>query len=92
MKVRSIESPEEEKAGKKRYVFFCPGCKCGHAFRTPDWQFNGDLEHPTILPSILHTGGPETPVCHVYVRDGMVQFLPDCGHALKGQTVPLEDF
>jgi len=31
-------------------------------------------------------------VCHSYVRDGMIQFLPDCTHKLAGQTVPLSEF
>lgn len=31
-------------------------------------------------------------VCHSFVRDGMIQFLNDCTHELKGQTVPLEPF
>jgi hypothetical protein len=26
-------------------------------------------------------------VCHSFVRDGQIQFLGDCTHALKGQTV-----
>lgn len=30
--------------------------------------------------------------CHSFVRDGMVQFLSDCTHALAGQTVPLGDW
>ena len=27
--------------------------------------------------------------CHSYVRDGRIQFLSDCTHALAGQTVDL---
>lgn len=27
--------------------------------------------------------------CHSFVRDGQIQFLADCTHALAGQTVPL---
>jgi len=27
--------------------------------------------------------------CHSFVRDGQIQFLPDCTHELAGQTVPL---
>lgn len=30
-------------------------------------------------------------VCHSFVRDGQIQYLTDCTHALAGQTVPLED-
>lgn len=28
-------------------------------------------------------------VCHSFVRDGQIQFLGDCTHALAGKTVPL---
>jgi uncharacterized protein DUF6527 len=31
---------------------------------------------------------PKT-VCHSFVRDGAIEFLGDCTHILKGQTVPL---
>lgn len=31
-------------------------------------------------------------VCHSFVREGQIQFLGDCTHALAGQTVPLRDF
>ncbi len=30
--------------------------------------------------------------CHSFVRDGAIQFLDDCSHALAGQTVDLPDF
>lgn len=30
-------------------------------------------------------------VCHSYVRDGRIQFLGDCTHALAGQTVDLTE-
>lgn len=30
-------------------------------------------------------------VCHSWVRDGMIEFLGDCTHALAGQTVPLPE-
>lgn len=41
---------------------------------------------------------PEDPVsfrcgvCHSFVRDGQIQFLDDCTHALAGQTVPLPEW
>jgi hypothetical protein len=31
-------------------------------------------------------------VCHSYVTNGRIQFLPDCTHALAGQTVDLPDW
>lgn len=30
--------------------------------------------------------------CHSFVRDGRIQFLDDCTHALAGQTVDLPEF
>jgi Family of unknown function (DUF6527) len=31
-------------------------------------------------------------VCHSFVRDGAIQFLSDCTHALAGQTVDLPEW
>jgi len=96
-----------------KFIFFCPGCKCGHGFKTtppePQWTFNGDMEKPTVRASILVRSGkyPKEPfkfdqegnvvgyekaVCHSFITDGMIQFMDDCTHELKGKTVPLEDF
>jgi len=73
------------------HMIFCPGCKSGHLF-DHRWHFNGDLEKPTFDGSMLvNASDPETR-CHSYVRDGMIQFVTDCAHELKGQTVALEDF
>jgi hypothetical protein len=30
--------------------------------------------------------------CHSFVTDGRIHFLPDCTHALVGQTVPLAEW
>jgi hypothetical protein len=30
--------------------------------------------------------------CHSYVTDGRIEFLGDCSHELRGQTVDLPDF
>lgn len=36
---------------------------------------------------------PERPlVCHSFVRNGKIEFLGDCTHALAGKTVPLQPF
>lgn len=81
----------------ERWVVFCPACRCGHGV-TSGWTFNGDMERPTFSPSLLVTwegfeDGKETKkICHSFVRDGKIQFLNDCTHALAGQTVPLEAF
>lgn len=79
--------------------FRCPGCGKLHSVvdgaRTelkPAGWFNGDLVKPTIEPSILTTTGPtdRPSTCHLYVRGGWCEFLPDCTHARAGERVPLE--
>lgn len=78
------------------YMIFCPACNCGHIFYTKHdknhWTFdNGDLKNPTFNPSMLvnanKTGDQKR--CHSFVRNGKIQFLNDCEHELKGQTVDL---
>lgn len=70
------------------------------------WSFNNDLDKPTFKPSIyLRTGKYADPkwippddspywnvICHSFVVAGNIQFLTDCTHKLKGQTVELPDF
>lgn len=73
--------------------FWCEGCKTHHRIVTPRWGFNGDVERPTFTPSVLVTyeeGEKFTPKrCHSFVTDGRIQYLDDCTHELKGQTVDL---
>ena len=75
-------------------AFECPACGCCHFIRQPAWSFNGNYEHPTITPSILvnaDRNNPNTPRCHSFVKDGFIQFLDDCSHNMKGQTLELPD-
>jgi hypothetical protein len=56
------------------------------------WTWNGDIEKPTLRPSILtHMGCDGQVVCHSWVNDGQAQFLSDCTHEFRGQTVDLLD-
>lgn len=85
----------------ERLLFHCPGCNWLHVVNTagdrPVWTWNGDLVKPTFSPSLLywiavHPEEPETfpeQRCHSFIRDGKIQFLDDCTHKLKGQTVPI---
>jgi hypothetical protein len=57
-------------------AFDCPGCGHWHSFCV--------------------AGGKQVWTwnatrCHLFVRDGKIQFLPDCHHALAGQVVDLPD-
>ena len=67
------------------------------------WSFNGDVDRPTFSPSINYkVNTPDmgehyqphiwSTICHHFVRDGRIEFLSDCTHAFKGQTVDLPDF
>ena len=84
--------------------FCCPGCGCHHRIPTrpipadrggnhPKWTFNGDLDRPTLSPSIKATMrmGDKTLVCHSFVREGRIQFCGDSTHRLAGQTVELDE-
>ena len=58
------------------------------------WSWNGDVDRPTLKPSILSHGTNEdgTPWrCHSFVNDGVVQFLEDCSHELGGHSVPMPE-
>lgn len=69
----------------------------------PRWTWNEDAERPTFSPSILVTypANPDADDdfkewrterrCHSFVRDGRIQYLGDCTHALAGQTVDLPE-
>ena len=80
-----------------KFLFHCPGCKRVHGFysgriQEPNWQFDGNLDKPTIYPSILVNKDDPNTRCHSFVSNGMIQFLADCWHDLKNQTVALPDF
>lgn len=92
---------KDEKGEHYGLSFMCPGCNDVHCIPTKPhprgWSFNGDFARPTIVPSIhVHPSKNEDgtiviPRCHSYVRDGRIQFLGDCDHALAGQTVDLPE-
>lgn len=90
------------------YSFRCPACQITHGFVVSTdamlrgWDFNGDIERPTVWPDISgacprrDSDGrfiyePPWVHCHLFLRDGILEFWPDCSHALAGQSVPLPD-
>lgn len=67
------------------------------------WKFDGNLQAPTFSPSInykvntpdmgdYYQPNVKSTTCHHFVRAGNIQFLGDCTHEMRGQTVPLPDF
>jgi hypothetical protein len=93
-KLRSLEG--------NKVAFWCPGCNQAHAINIGrnGWMWNLDTEHPTFSPSVLVTYAGEDAStneappsrCHSFVREGKIEFLSDCTHALRGQTVELRDW
>jgi len=77
-----------------QYLFLCKGCGYEHAIALKseggNHDFNMDLDNPTISPSVLFNHNPDR-ICHSFVKNGMIQYLPDCWHDLKGQTVELPE-
>jgi hypothetical protein len=79
------------------YVFHCPGCNYGHHVKYkgsgPIWQVSGvEEDKPTVTPSILVWQSRPNVRCHSFIKDGNIQFLDNCHHVLKGQTVEIPDF
>lgn len=75
---------------------YCPGCKIHHGLTIKHptfkpWGFNGDYEKPTFTPSLLCNGDYPESRCHSFITDGHIQFLGDCFHELKNQTVELTE-
>ena len=73
------------KTKDNRYIFRCPGCNNLHSINDKIWTFNGNLENPTIKPSILNPNAR----CHSFVTEGEIKFLNDSTHELAGKTVDL---
>lgn len=75
------------------FIFWCEGCGyCHHISTGPgQWTFNGDLVRPTVSPSLLVNKDRhgDLPRCHIFVKDGKIQYLADCTHDLAGQTVDM---
>ena len=68
---------------------------------TNKWTWNGSMDKPTLSPSLnvlnkIGVNEKNEPIyetiCHSIIQEGKIQFLGDCKHELKGQTVELPDF
>ena len=80
------------------YIFYCPGCKMHHQVPTkgsgrPNWEFNGDLEKPTFKPSLMmrYPKGKKQIefVCHLFIRNGKIEYCNDSSHVYKGRTIKM---
>jgi hypothetical protein len=89
-KLERLNGPNGEL--KEDYIFWCPGCEGYHAY-DKRWKFNGDFERPTFHPSLLYHENNRSGQlrCHLFLKDGVLDFLTDCGHKLAGKKVPLPE-
>lgn len=81
-------------------AFICPGCGDNstglHMLpvntdkTSPSQSQDGNLEEPTISPSILTKWGDDI-VCHSFLKAGVFEYLSDCTHKFSGQFVPMVD-
>lgn len=78
-------------------LLWCPGCEETHQVHfggttQPQWFFDGNLEAPTIGPSILVRGGRQGSdhVCHAFIRAGQWEYLTDSTHKYAGRTIPCQ--
>lgn len=87
---------ENKEPNFKRYLFWCLGCGNVHPIDVgntkPSWNFNGNLESPTFTPSLVCSNNHQPTRCHLFITNGKIQYLNDCWHNLKGQTVDMVDW
>lgn len=95
-KIKELKHVNEEtgEVWHHQFLYFCEGCGHEHAFALVGkfgghHRFNGDLNNPTVSPSLFENYPGR--VCHSFIKDGMIQYLGDCHHNLKNQTVELKD-
>lgn len=77
-----------------QYLIMCLGCGYGHALGLKaeggNHIFNMDFDKPTFSPSLLQNFNKDR-ICHSFIKDGNIQYLEDCFHHLKGQTIELPE-
>lgn len=87
------------------WIVRCPATGSIHIPKDGRWTFNGDVEKPTFHPSVIERCGKEGQtleelkadpnprmVNHVFIRDGYIEYLPDCTHSLASTTVEIPDY
>lgn len=96
-KIKFLPNIDEETGqpyAHPQYMYWCEGCGYEHAFALKTegghHQFNGDLNNPTISPSLVQNFTPDR-MCHSFINNGHIQYLGDCWHHLKNKTVELLD-
>lgn len=93
-------NPAYSTPARQAWDFWCPGCQQHHTI-TSRWQIR-NWQPLTVSPSLrVSTRRPapasapkarmvEITLCHLFIEKDHLRFLPDCLHALAGQTVPMQ--
>ena len=63
----------------------------GNRDKANAWTWNGDLEKPTIRPSVRtgYHNGKEMTEIHYWLNDGICDCLSDCKDGNAGKKLPL---
>ena len=90
--------------GTKYLRFKCPACneheaipfQAGTDYKGPVWKFNGNLEAPTLSPSVRHympdeSGRVQKTLCHYHLVNGVIDYCTDSSHKLSGQKAALPE-
>ena len=77
-------------------VHGCP--KCGHCHFVPAerWNWNKDLDKPTLSPSVRHyydhpKTGVRVTTCHYHIKNGQIEYCSDSPNPNGPQTVDLPE-
>jgi len=77
----------------------CPGCQKIHSIplnknldNSNHFFWNGNVNSPSVLPSVDINNKQPDKHCHFYLIDGKIHYLPDCFHEYQSQTVDLPDY
>jgi hypothetical protein len=89
-------------------LHYCPACRHAHGFwidkpnpaTKARWTWDGNILLPTFSPSMNiiardPAGEIPTETCHYFLLAGVLDYLSDCTHGLRGinmQLPPLPDF
>lgn len=95
-KIKELIYKDEEtgEVWHHQFIYWCAGCGYEHAFALRSegghHEFNGDLNVPTVSPSLLENRVPGK-LCHSFIKAGVIQYLNDCHHHLRGMIMQLPD-
>ncbi len=68
-----------------------PVITSGSRDKSKAWTWNGDIEKPTLRPSVKTTHSENGSISHLWLNDGVCQYLSDSTDGLAGQTHSLHD-